>query len=57
MPKFIISQTRTEQFQAEIEAENEDEVWAALHNDEIELDFLQSDDEFDIFPKENNENG
>jgi hypothetical protein len=57
MPKFIISQTRTEQFQAEIEAENENEVWAALHNDEIELDFLQSDDEFDIFPKEDNQNG
>ena len=57
MPKFIISQTRTSQFQAEIEAENEDEVWAALHNDEIELDFLQSDDEFDIFPWKDNQNG
>jgi hypothetical protein len=57
MAKFVISQTRTEQFQAEIEAENENEVWAALHNNEIELDFLQSDDEFDIFPKEDNQNG
>jgi hypothetical protein len=57
MPKFIISQTRTSQFQAEIEAENEDEVWEALHNDEIDLDFLQSDDEFDIFPWKDNQNG
>jgi len=37
MPKFVISQTRTEEYQAEIEAESEEAVWEALHNDEIEL--------------------
>jgi hypothetical protein len=57
MPKFIISQTRTSQFQAEIEAENEDEVWEALHNDEIELDFLESDDEFVVYTEGDNQNG
>lgn len=57
MPKFIISQTRTSQFQAEIEAESEDEVWEALHNDEIELDFLQSDDEFVVYTEGDKQNG
>jgi hypothetical protein len=57
MPKFIISQTRTSQFQAEIEAENEDEVWAALQDGEIELDFLESDDEFVVYTEGDNQNG
>jgi hypothetical protein len=57
MPKFIISQTRTSQFQAEIEAENEDEVWAALQDGEIELDFLESDDEFGVYTEGDNQNG
>jgi hypothetical protein len=57
MPKFIISQTRTEQFQAEIEAENENEVWQALHDGEIELDFLQSDDEFVVYTEGDKQNG
>lgn len=54
MPKFVISQTRTEEYQAEIEAENEEAVWEALQNNEIELDFLTSDDEFVVYSKENN---
>jgi len=57
MPKFIISQTRTSQFQAEIEAENEDEVWAALQDGEIELDFLESDDEFVVYTEGDKQNG
>jgi hypothetical protein len=57
MAKFVINQIRTSEFQAEIEAESEEAVWEALHNDEIELDFLASDDEFVVYSKENNENG
>ena len=57
MPKFVISQTRTEEYQAEIEAESENAVWEALQNGEIQLDFLTSDDEFVVYSKENNENG
>lgn len=54
MPKFVISQTRTEEYQAEIEAESENAVWEALHNDEIELDFLASDDEYVVYSKGDN---
>jgi hypothetical protein len=51
LPKFIIIKTRTEDFEAEVEAENEDEAWAMLHDGEVEFEFLQSDDEFDVLPK------
>jgi hypothetical protein len=51
LPKFIITQKRTEDFEAEVEAENEDEAWAMLHDGEVEFEFLQSDDEFDVLPK------
>ena len=51
MHKFIIIKTRTEDFEAEVEAENEDEAWAMLHDGEVEFEFLQSDDEFDVLPK------
>lgn len=57
MPKFIINQTRTEEYQAEVEADTEAEVWEALQNGELSLDFLVSDDEFVVYAKENTQNG
>ena len=51
MPKFIITQKRTEDFEAEVEADNEEQAWAMLHDNEVEVEFLQSDDEFDVSPK------
>jgi hypothetical protein len=52
MPKFIIIKTRTEDYEAEIEAENEEEAWELLHEGEVEFEFLQSDDEFIVQRKE-----
>jgi hypothetical protein len=51
MAKFIITQTRTEEYQAEVEADTEDDAWALLHNDEVDFEFLVSDDEFEVSPK------
>ena len=51
MAKFIITKKRTEDYQAEVEADSEDEAWAMLHDDEVEFDFLASDDEFEVSPK------
>lgn len=52
MPKFIIIKTRTEDYEAEIEAESEEEAWELLHEGEVEFEFLQSDDEFIVQRKE-----
>ena len=52
MAKFIITKTRTEEYQAEVEADTEDDAWALLHDDEVEFEFLASDDEFEIYEKE-----
>lgn len=52
MPKFIITKTRTEDFEAEVEAENEEEAWELLNDDQVEFEFLQSDDEFVVYKKE-----
>lgn len=51
MPKFIITQTRTEEYQAEVEADTEEQAWEMLHENEVQLDFLTSDDEFVIHRK------
>lgn len=51
MPKFIITQKRTEDYQAEVEADTEDEAWEMLNAGEVEFEFLESDDEFEISPK------
>lgn len=51
MAKFIITQKRTEDYQAEVEAESEDEAWEMLHAGDVEFEFLASDDEFEISPK------
>lgn len=52
MAKFIITQQRVSQFQAEVEADNEDEVWEAIQDGDVEFEFLQSDDEFEVIPKD-----
>ena len=52
MPKFIITQKRTEDIEAEIEAESEEEAWELLHDNQVEFEFLASDDEFEIYEKE-----
>lgn len=49
MAKFIITQTRTEEYQAEVEADNEEQAWEMLHDNEVQLDFLTSDDEFVVY--------
>lgn len=51
MAKFIITKKRTEDYEAVVEAENEDEVWDLLHDGDVEFEFLQSDDEFDVISK------
>ena len=51
MPKFIITKTRTEDYEAEIEAENEEEAWDLIHDGQVEFEFLQSDDEFIVHKK------
>jgi hypothetical protein len=51
LPKFIITKTRTEDYEAEIEAENEEEAWELIHDDQVEFEFLQSDDEFIVHKK------
>ena len=51
MPKYIITQTRTEEYQAEVEADTEDDAWELLHDDEVEFEFVASDDEFEVSPK------
>ena len=51
MPKFIITKTRTEDYEAEIEAENEEEAWDLIHDDQVEFEFLQSDDVFIVHKK------
>ncbi len=51
MAKFIITQQRISQFEAEIEAENEDEAWEMINDGDVEFEFLQSDDEFQVIPK------
>jgi hypothetical protein len=51
LPKFIITKTRTEDFEAEIEAENEEEAWELVNDNQVEFEFLQSDDEFVVYKK------
>ncbi len=52
MPKYIITQTRTEEYQAEVEADDAEHAWELLHDNEVEFDFLTSDDEFVVHKKE-----
>ena len=46
MPKFIVQQRRISDFEAIVEAENEDEVMDMIADGDVEFEFLQSDDEF-----------
>ena len=55
MPKFIITKTRTEDYEAVVEAESEEEAWELIHDDQVEFEFLQSDDEFVVYKKEGGE--
>jgi hypothetical protein len=44
--KFVIQQRRISDFEAVVEAENEDEAMDMVNEGDVEFDFLQSDDEF-----------
>jgi hypothetical protein len=52
LAKYIITQTRTEEYQAEVEADSAEHAWEMLHDDEVEFEFLMSDDEFVVHKKE-----
>ena len=52
MPKYIITQTRTEEYQAEVEADDAEHAWEMIQDGSVEFDFLVSDDEFVVHKKE-----
>ena len=37
--------------EAEVEAENEEEAWELVNDNQVEFEFLQSDDEFIVHKK------
>lgn len=48
MAKFIVMQRRISDFEAVVEAENEDEVMDLIADGDVEFYFVQSDDEFEV---------
>lgn len=52
MAKYILTQTRTEEYQAEVEADDAEQAWEMIQDGAVDFEFLTSDDEFVVHKKE-----